>query len=635
VGRSVLGASVFERASLARCCVLTISCACVRLPARLRVQCWLRKRRRWSACRDEELANVCSALGRPAQPHCMMRVRSGFGGFGTYWVDALRAAGPPLYNTSEVAPVEHVAFNLALDDASRISGRDRPLLLSLGFHPAYLYGSGAIWKRIEEFNRMQRERQGQPQRPEDQLSPPPPPPPPPPPLMASRVAMPTQATGTVVGQRADDVQLSIVVATRNDDWGATNGPTGAKGGLVRRASLALLRMLEVADEVVLVDLNSPPNASGHPAPLIDRLPAAIRHSPRLRSIVVGRAECTALRARSSARRVSSETPSPMGKKAAAGSGLSCGGRFYETLARNVGIRAARGVFIASSNIDVMPPSRPVLSPLLRELRAAPWRAFVLERKESHLWREQMDGYVRRRRLELEAAATEAGAALEGEAKAAAGSVGMHGQSSNHLGPSKSAMTWCPPTTLCYRDAFARDAAPAANEGYPVDSIDDLHPNLVRVPGERSLSLASLTGLPADPNAVLNRLSLVTNCGDFQLAHRRLWAVSKFDEIGLSGRQFGDSALIATWLNCNATVSVPSNIHVLHLSHLHPHPRRTPSMWREVAFNQKPHFQLRRSSRGSLPGVGERTPEGRKVIVDVKGVMSQRRMAPKACLAMDL
>ena len=33
------------------------------------------------------------ALGRPAQPHCMMRVRSGFGGFGTYWVDALRAAG--------------------------------------------------------------------------------------------------------------------------------------------------------------------------------------------------------------------------------------------------------------------------------------------------------------------------------------------------------------------------------------------------------------------------------------------------------------------------------------------------------------------------------------------------------------
>ena len=50
---------------------------------------------------------------------------------------------------------------------------------------------------------------------------------------------------------------------------------------MRRASLALFRMLEVADEVVLVDLNSPPNASGHAAPLVDRLPAAIRHSHAL------------------------------------------------------------------------------------------------------------------------------------------------------------------------------------------------------------------------------------------------------------------------------------------------------------------------------------------------------------------
>lgn len=247
----------------------------------------------------------------------------------------------------------------------------------------------------------------------------------------------------------------------------------------------------------------------------------------------------------------------------------------------------------------------------------------------------MDGYVQSRRLELEAAGAVNEATAAPRVAAAEVARTREGQDSNDASQFKPpCMTWCPPTTLCYHDSFARDAAPPAKEGYPVDAIDDLHPNLVRVPGERSLSLASLETLPADSNAALNRLSLVTNCGDFQLAHRRLWAVSRFDEIGLSRRQFGDSALIATWLNCNATVSVPSNIHVLHLSHLHPHPKRTPSMWREVAFNQKPHFQLRRGSRGPLPGISEDTRKGRKVIVDLKGVVSQRRLAPKACFAMD-
>ena len=39
-------------------------------------------------------------------------------------------------------------------------------------------------------------------------------------------------------------------------------------------------------------------------------------------------------------------------------------------------------------------------------------------------------------------------------------------------------------------------------------------------------------------------------------------------------------------------------------------------------------------RGPSPGISEDTRKGRKVIVDLKGVVSQRRLAPKACLAMD-
>ena len=142
-----------------------------------------------------------------------------------------------------------------------------------------------------------------------------------------------------------------------------------------------------------------------------------------------------------------------------------------------------------------------------------------------------------------------------------------------------------------------------------------------VDSKRSLSLGALSYLPNDPAGALNKLSLISNCGDFQLARRDLWARAVFEDgPGLSGRQFGDSTLMASWLNCNATIYVPSNCHVLHLSHLHPHPKRTPAMWASVAINKMPHFRLESSSA---------TPMGKK-IVDVRGVVRAERLAPAAC-----
>lgn len=106
-------------------------------------------------------------------------------------------------------------------------------------------------------------------------------------------------------------------------------------------------------------------------------------------------------------------------------------------------------------------------------------------------------------------------------------------------------------------------------------------------------------------------------------------------MGLPGRQFGDSALIASWLNCNASVSVPSGVFVLHLSHLHPHPRagvgkRERSMWDAVrhgaGFNKMPHFQLVESANATSA-----TASSRRMIIDARGVVTEERLAPAACV----
>jgi hypothetical protein len=329
----------------------------------------------------------------------------------------------------------------------------------------------------------------------------------------------------------------------------------------------------VADEVLLVDVNSPIPSQ----PLISVLPARIRNHRRLTSIVIDAAACAAHRQRSSGVR-----------------NQTCGHRFFETIGRNVGLRAARGLVIASSNIDVLPPARPVLSKLLSAILETPQRAFVLERRESHIWREQMASHLLQRWLLPPSAVETANASMR-----------------SFLRRPK---TWCPPTTLCH---VQQRPAPPAREGESLDSMDDLHANMVQPDRPegivRSLSLSSLDALPRGAPQALNQLSLISNCGDFQMAHRDLWSRSGGFAEELGGRQFADSTLIVSLLNCNATVVVPANVHVLHLSHLHPHPRRTKDMWAKVKFNSMPHFTIHASTAA---GGGRKVVDKRSIVAAV-------------------
>ena len=103
----------------------------------------------------------------------------------------------------------------------------------------------------------------------------------PPPVLA----VPSPPSVPTPNQGVQTIRLSLVCVVRNDDWGAMR-----PGGLIRRATLALSRMLHVADEGVLVDMNSPRNTT----PLVMELPQKIQQSPRLRSVVVDAARCAEL-----------------------------------------------------------------------------------------------------------------------------------------------------------------------------------------------------------------------------------------------------------------------------------------------------------------------------------------------------
>jgi len=282
----------------------------------------------------------------------------------------------------------------------------------------------------------------------------------------------------------------------------------------------------------------------------------------------------------------------------------------------------------------------VLDVLLARLRQAPLHtAFVLERRESHRWREQLPAFLRREGMsdeELRGASLvgdppggdspggvprgdlprgDAGGAPSGVGVAAREGGGARGDPSSDPTARRLPRSWCPPTTLCHHPRYG-ERGPPRRDGYALEAIDDLHAGLVRPSGGKHISLASRSGLGrllvASTRALsaLNALSLIDNVGDFQLAHRALWRRAPFAE-ELSGRQFADTALMAAWLNCNATVYVPSKVHVFHLSHVHPHPTRTPALWARLHINKMPHFVVKRQAHGRGP----------LKIVDTRGVLT--------------
>ena len=95
-------------------------------------------------------------------------------------------------------------------------------------------------------------------------------------------------------------------------------------------------------------------------------------------------------------------------------------------------------------------------------------------------------------------------------------------------------------------------------------------------------------------------------------------------------------MIVKWLNCGAFVIVPNNAHVLHLSHLHPHPRhdaKTKEMWKRTQFNKQPEFALRGGKIVDAKGVVDAscqaesayTTTGRRLQESPVKVMVERRV----------
>lgn len=253
--------------------------------------------------------------------------------------------------------------------------------------------------------------------------------------------------------------VSFVLATRNDDHG---------GNLARRAAVALNAMLAVADEVVLVDFNS------KDAPLLTRLPT-LQGIERLRHVVIDSAMC------------------------AAQLGKPCGNRFFESLARNIGLKAASHGIIVSTNIDVIPPCRSILDWLATSV--ASWRhAVILERVE-----------VPQPPLEER----------------------------HHAGLTEPG---------CWR---SRMDTPIIN------------PRM-----QRSVHISHLQGFGRN---LFHQVSVITNCGDFQMARRRLWRHAPFPRLNDS-RNFADTLLQASWLNLGVTLHAP-HVDVAAVAHIqHSRPR---------------------------------------------------------------
>ena len=148
-------------------------------------------------------------------------------------------------------------------------------------------------------------------------------------------------------------RVSAVVSVRNDNYG---------GNLKQRAELTLRAQAYVFDEVVVVDFNSAALTNRSTAvvksPLIDTLELEVATRANIVSVIINASACAVLM------------------------GRPCGQNFYETAARNVGVRAATGDFVVSTNIDDLPPHRELLQGLMA--RMSPNDALLLPRLEISL-----------------------------------------------------------------------------------------------------------------------------------------------------------------------------------------------------------------------------------------------------------
>jgi len=200
------------------------------------------------------------------------------------------------------------------------------------------------------------------------------------------------------------------------------------------------------DEVVLVDFNSPAE------PFLSRFPEHVQKHPKLKHVVVSRAEC------------------------AAKAGVPCDDRFIETIARNLAVKACTMDVIVSSNMEDLAPPRRLINQMIAAMPS--WQdTAILNRVDLH---EPFQSYPN-----PDQAVTEAGCGLR-------------------------------------------------LEDLPLGPLDMMVP------------------------------SRIGQCGDFQMAHRKMW-----EEVGFSaamiGRQFADTMLQVSWLNRGGSIHIFS-APVYHVDH---------------------------------------------------------------------
>ena len=162
----------------------------------------------------------------------------------------------------------------------------------------------------------------------------------------------------VASESCDDFRLASPSRERCRDAMTTT----VRGNLKQRAELTLRAQAYVFDEVVVVDFNSAALTNRSTAvvksPLIDTLELEVATRAKIVSVIINASACAVLM------------------------GRPCGQQFYETAARNVGVRAATGDFVVSTNIDDLPPHRELLQGLIA--RMGPNDALLLPRLEISL-----------------------------------------------------------------------------------------------------------------------------------------------------------------------------------------------------------------------------------------------------------
>ena len=269
------------------------------------------------------------------------------------------------------------------------------------------------------------------------------------------------------------IKLGGFIVTRNDNYG---------GDLVARSTLALRRMIEVFDEVVVVDMNTP---VGTP-PFLSLLPADISGARNIKSVVVSPEMC--------AREL----------------GAACEDKMYELLARNIGLRESAADVVVSTNSEVIVPSRLTLDEIIKQASLFDDKnAVILERVNIP----------------------------QVQAQSVALSKGTEG-----------------------------------TEGVKM---------------LRSVRVQDFRVGPAG----LMEVSIIGDCGDFQMAHRDLWQKIGGFAKNQHGHNFGDSDVIARWLSSSATVHV-ANAKVYHVSHTS-HKHDKPATW-----NPEPRFTVVQNANGT-------------------------------------